>query len=373
MMSMLSKTRWGVLALVCVLAACSSTKPQPKELQAVSASLPVKQIWSAAFDGGLTPPRVQGKQLWVATATGKVLQLQLDTGKQDWSVDVGSPVRAGLGVSADGQSVAAVTALADLVLVRDAKTLWRQHLPASVVTPPLVAGGRVFVLTTDRSLYAFDAQTGVKLWQVTNTSQLLSLSAPTVLQSFQNSLLVGLGGRLSRINPDNGSVLGEVVVASSRGSNEVERLVEIVDGTTRQDNVLCVRAFQISVSCIDMQQYKTLWTSNASGFSGLAGDGQWLFAVDADGKLRSWQQGSGELRWVRDSLQWRGVTSPLLAGNTLIVGDAQGYVHFFAKQDGNAVNRLQTDGSAIAYAPVRAGQTVVVVTQKGGLYAYQPD
>jgi len=44
------------------------------------------------------------------------------------------------------------------------KELWRQHVESAVVTAPFVGGERVFVLGVDRSVIAFDAIDGHRLW-----------------------------------------------------------------------------------------------------------------------------------------------------------------------------------------------------------------
>ena len=43
------------------------------------------------------------------------------------------------------------------------------------------------------------------------------------------------------------------------------------------------------------------------------------------------------------------------------------------RADAAPLNRLATDGSGIAAAPVAAGDTLVVVTRKGGVYGFRPD
>ena len=48
-----------------------------------------------------------------------------------------------------------------------------------------------------------------------------------------DTLVAGLSGRLVGLNPANGSVRWEAPVATSRGTNEVERLVDVVAGASR--------------------------------------------------------------------------------------------------------------------------------------------
>jgi outer membrane protein assembly factor BamB len=76
---------------------------------------------------------------------------------------------------------------------------------------------------------------------------------------------------------------------------------------------------------------------------------------------------------VTDRLQYRRLTAPLALGRSVVVGDNTGYVHLLSREDGSPLNRLSTDGSAIAAAPVVAGDTLVVVTQKGGVFGFRPE
>jgi len=50
-----------------------------------------------------------------------------------------------------------------------------------------------------------------------------------------------------------------------------------------------------------------------------------------------------------------------------------GLVHVLSKEDGQPLNRLSTDGSGIAAAPVAAAGTLVVVTRKGAVLGFRPE
>ena len=55
------------------------------------------------------------------------------------------------------------------------------------------------------------------------------------------------------------------------------------------------------------------------------------------------------------------------------MGDGSGYVHFLSRETGLTMNRMSTDGSAVVAGPVLVGQTVVVVTRRGGVFAFRPE
>ena len=43
------------------------------------------------------------------------------------------------------------------------------------------------------------------------------------------------------------------------------------------------------------------------------------------------------------------------------------------REDGTPLNRLTTDGTAVAAQPVLAGGTLLVVTRGGGVFGYVPE
>ena len=245
-------------------------------------------------------------------------------------------------------------------------------LQARVYTAPLVAGGRVFVLAGDRTVQAFDAVTGAKLWNFQRASEPLILSQAGTLGVYQNTLLVGHSGRLLGINPDNGQVQWELSVATSRATNDIERLIDLVGVPNRVGDSVCVRSFQTSVACVDVAKNAVIWSKPSQGSTGVSGDAASMVSTESDGRVKVWNRATGDLLWTSDKLVYRGLSTPLLVGNSIIVGDAEGYVHVMNKITGAFTARFKTDGGAIVAAPVVLGNIVVVVTAKGGIYAYSP-
>ena len=63
----------------------------------------------------------------------------------------------------------------------------------------------------------------------------------------------------------------------------------------------------------------------------------------------------------------------MVVGRSVVFGDAAGFVHMLSRQDGSVLNRLSTDGSGLAAAPVLAGDTLVAVTRKGAVFGWRPE
>jgi len=348
-------------------------KPKPVDLPPVADLLKVRLAWSIKSAPSDFPLNVQvvGNTATVAGSDGSVMSIDTETGAELWRAALGSPILAGVG--SDGRVAAVLTRGNELVAMEGGKETWRQKMTAPSFTSPLVAGGRVFLLGADRSVNAFDAQSGRKLWGVQRPGEPLVLRQAGVLLAVGDTLLAGLSGRLVGINPLNGAVLWESPIAVSRGINDIERLVDLVGRVSRDGGVVCARAFQAAVGCVNAERGSLLWTRPANGFVGVHGDGKYVFGAESDGKMLAWRQADGERVWQSERLQYRNLTAPLVVGRSVAVGDEAGNLHLMSREDGALLTRLATDGSAIIAAPVLAGQTLIVVTRNGGIFGFKPE
>ncbi len=368
------KTALAML-LIGSLVACSSTADKPKrtELAPNPGLLGVRLAWSSKI-GVVDFPletKANGKTVTVASSDGVVASFDASSGGALWRSNVGAPITAGVG--SDGHTSAVVTLANELVAVDAGRLLWRQKLSARGFTAPLVAGGRVFVLTADRSVTAFDAESGQKLWSQQRPGESLVLRQSGVLLAVGDTLVVGLSGRLVGLNPSNGALRWESPIASPRGTNDIERMVDLVGPVSRVGEVVCARAFQASVGCVTTGRGSLSWSKTAFGNVGVHGDEKSVFGVESDGKVMAWRRTDGERTWVSERLRYRDLTAPLAVGRSVAVGDATGLVHWLSGEDGSPLTRLETDGTPIISAPVLANGTVVVVTRGGGVFGFKPD
>ena len=363
-----------IVALPLVLGGCaSSDAPKPTALQPDPALFVVKEQWRLPVGATSAPLelRAVGSQLMVASKQGDLSAVDLRTGTLQWRASLGVSLSAGVG--SDGETAAVVTAENQLVVLREGKEIWRQKLPSLTLTSPLVAGARIFLTSADRTVSAFDASTGRKLWTQQRPGDALILGQPGILMAVGDTLLTTQGGRLLGLNPQTGAIRWDAAVAVGRGVNEVERLVDLVAGTSRIGSNVCLRAFQAAVACVDAQNGSTLWTKTASGASGIAGDATSVFGVESDSKVQAWRRIDGEKLWTSDKFRFRGLSSPVLAGKALVVGDFEGFIHFLSPKDGALLARVASDGSPIAQAPVWVDNTLVAVTQRGTLIGFRPE
>jgi outer membrane protein assembly factor BamB len=362
-----------VALLAALLVGCAAEKPKPTPLENFTATASGRMVWSQRLGaaGFVMIPAVRDGNVFVAGSDGTVLALAAATGATVWRADVGERLLAGVG--SDGRFASVVTRANEVVTFDGGRELWRKRVPSAVVTPPLVAGERVFVVGVDRVVHAFDALDGRRLWTLQRPGDALTLAQPGALTPFRDTLLVGNGSRLLGVDPVRGTVRWDVALASPRGTNEVERLADLVGPIARVGTRFCVRAYQSAVGCADAERGATLWSRNVGGINAVAADAERVIGADASDRISAWRADNGDVSWTSERMLHRGLSGALAVGPYVIFGDSEGYVHFLASATGEPQLRLQTDGSAVIGTPVLAGSTLLVTTRDGGLFAFRAD
>ncbi len=368
-------TRWplaaAVLACVLLSGCAGNDRPPPSPLVPIEPQLAARTAWTLGIGAVRFPLAVAVTPgvFTVASSNGAVVAVQADTGRELWRGQVGEDLAAGVG--SDGRFASVVTRDGALVTLEAGRELWRSSLGLRVTTAPLVAGERVFVLANDRSVHAFDAADGTRLWSVRRPGELLTLAQGGVIAAFKDTLLVGQGPRLAGLDPNTGDVRWELTIGSPRGTNEVERLADLVGPAARVGDTVCVRSFQAAIGCVDAERGRLGWTRPVGGVVGVSADEQWVYGADASDRITAWKTPSGEIAWQSEAYLYRGLSAPLATPRAVVFGDADGVVHWLSRDNGEALLRTTTDGSGVAAAPVASGGTVLVVTRSGRLYAFR--
>lgn len=365
----------GLLAAA-LLAGCSlfgSDAPKPPPLPEVSGGMAGRVVWSSKIDRVDLPLSVAAvaDQFVVADTAGQLRALRAQDGGEIWRADLNTKLSAGVG--SDGRFAAVVTRNQELVVLDAGKPAWRAGLRSPVLAAPLVAGERVFVLGVDRVVYAFDALDGRRLWELRRPGDALLLSSPGGLTAFKDTLVVGQGPRLAGVDPTRGTLRWEANVASPRGTNEVERLADVVAPLTRSGDMICARAFQSAVGCVNAQRGSQIWSRPNSGAIGVGGDANVIVGFDASDRLSAWRTSNGETAWTSEAFQHRKLAPPLVAGSVVVFGDGEGHLHFLDRETGKPRLRLKAGSAPIVTAPVVSGNTMLVVARDGGIHAFRPE
>jgi len=366
--AILCRTVFLSLCMGLLLSSCATRKVAP-----LVPKQDLRSVWSTDLGGEVNYPASVAQangRMATATSSGTVSVLNVVNGAVVWKIKIKGVVTAGVGF--DGERVAVMTDNNDLVVMQEGKVIWQHNLGAQSFTAPLVAGLRVFALLADRSVVAFDGMSGQKLWTQQKTGDALVVKQDGVLAAFNNTLLAGFGGKLAGLDSLTGKILWEATLANPRGINDLERLVDLVGPLARVRDVVCARAFQAQVGCVDASVGKIIWTRPSFGEEGISAQGNQLVTIESNGEILSWSVNNGERLWDRSAFKGHHLTAPLVSDKGIFIGDSVGWVYLLSKDDGSVLNRMPI-GSTRGFASPPTwvdNQHMVMVTKSGLVTQY---
>lgn len=354
-----------------------SYEAPPTELTEFQVEFEPKTLWSTGTgDGAETAyanlaPWIQGNSIITVDHEGDVRSHNIENGRREWRSKLNIPVATGVG---GGEGIVVVGSQAGDVIALDettGKELWRQRLSSEVLAPAKVGGDNVVVRTADGRLTSISASSGNILWNYQRAVPLLSLrgvSAPviegqTVLAGYDN-------GKLVALSLSDGKVVWEKSVAVPSGRTELERLVDIDADPVIQNGIVYVVAFQGNLAAMDVDTGDLLWDREMSSTSGIAvASPDAVYVSDDESYLWSIADGSGDSLWRQTLLLRRNITAPAIAGDYVVVGDFEGYLHWVSRSDGRFVARQRLGKDPIRSQPVVRDGVLYVMTTGGKLSA----
>lgn len=354
----------------CGLFSRTDARFDPAPLTEYAPSLAVATRWSVSIGSGGDygfSPQVVGDTAYAATPSGAVAALDLSSGAIRW--------RAGkdalsAGVGTDGRTTAVVTQTG-MVVAYDAQgnEIWRSQAASAVNVPPAVGNGVVAVRTTDYRVQAFDESTGKLRWNIQRPGPALALRTSMRMAIVPGMLIAGMpGGRLLAIDTASGAVRWEGSVSPSRGASDLERISDVVGEPLTVGPLLCGVSYQGRTTCFDVSQGgRAVWSHDVSSATGMSTDGQRLYLPDLHDAVHALDLRDGHEAWKQSALLNRRLSSPAVAGRSIVLGDYQGYLHFLSRTDGSLMARLQVGGGPITSAPVSTPRGVLVQTGSGNL------
>src|SRR6185437_3174277 len=122
---------------------------------------------------------------------------------------------------------------------------------------------------------------------------------------------------------------------------------------------------------LDRNSGRIGWTHDLSSYRGLAADDASLYVAGADGTLVKLSRSTGAVLWQQRVLARRQLSTPAVYHGQIVVGDLQGYVHWFDPANGTYLARVRVGKSHITTAPVVAGDLLLVFNDDGTLAAYR--
>jgi outer membrane protein assembly factor BamB len=338
-----------------------------------TSSATIKTLWQSSVSGAddqVFVPAVAGNTIYAAGKNGEVIAFDAANGRQRWRIDAGQKLSGGVGA---GDDLVVVGTDKGTLLAYDAngKNLWKSDLAGEIISPATVDGRTVVARAADGRLFGLDAADGKRKWVYQRATPPLTLRTPAGQIVSRGGLFAGFpGGKLVALDLVSGGIGWEASVAQPRGTTELDRVADVSSTPIVDGDRICAVAYQGKLACFDLQNGNPAWSQDVSSSTGLVADSKNIYLSDDKGNVQAFDKATGASVWKYSKLLGRRLSAPAVAGNKILVGDVEGYVHALSVTDGTLLARLSTDGSAVSAAPQATADAVIMQTRRGGVYAF---
>lgn len=376
--------RLAILAAAMALSACGmfgdkeDKELEPLELVDIDAKIDIRRLWNtklgddAEFLRVALRPSGDGNRIYAASRDGNVVALDPETGRQAWRTRLEVELSAGPGT---GEGLVVVGGASGFVVALDAATgaeRWRTDLGGEVLAQPVVKDNVVIVQSIDNVLRGLSAFDGSERWLIEQSTPTLTMrgsASPAVIGS---SVIAGFdNGRLVAVDIATGDPLWEAMLSPPSGRSDLERLADIDGLISVVGQDVYAAGYQGRLAALASESGQILWARELSTYEGVSADWNSVYTVTDQGEVVALSRLSGNETWRNSSLLRREPTLPISFATTVVVGDLEGYLHFFSNVDGEPVARVRLGGAAISSDPLVVANRLYVQSDSGSLAAYE--
>lgn len=321
-------------------------------------------------------PVVADGRVYAMDAESVVSAYNASSGSRAWRVQLAPEnERAGEGfgggIALDGGRLYAATGFGTVVGLDpgSGKILWQTKLGVPLRASPTAFDGQVFVVATDGRAFNLNGTDGAKLWTfrgLPQTTGLISNPSPAVhgnvvVFPFPNGDIVGVS--LAEGLPIWSESVATTQTSSLGAMRDASR--PVVSGG---------RVYAVGHSgrmvAADAETGERIWASNVASIQPPAVAGSNVFVVDLQGQLMSLDVDEGQALWQVQLAGARTWSGPVLASGRLWLTSDKGQLVGVDATTGRTVTTADV-GDPIYLAPIVAGGTLFVLTDRARLIAYR--
>jgi len=371
-----------LLASVFLMTGCgifesSSAVRPPAELTRFGAEISPDVVWKAGTGKGIgddffkLAPMHTADTLVTIDSRGELSAWNKQSGDKLWDKSTELPVNTGANGNESIAVIGSTSGTVSAYSVTDGESLWTRELQSAISAISAGVDDQVIIRTKNGYIHALKLSDGETRWSINREVPALSLHTQSVPLIHDDKVLIGLdNGQLLALAADDGKVLWERAIATGRGRTELERMVDIDGRFVVDEEIAYVATYQGNLAAVNIVGGDVIWTKEASSVAGLSIDDERVFYTDSDDVVWALDKNLGESFWKQEDLQYRNLTVPVSHGDYVVAADFEGYLHWFAKDDGRMVAREKT-GAAVITEPYVVDGLLYVLNAGGSLSVWR--
>lgn len=346
------------------------------------------QVWSASVGSGIGDhyshlrPAYNSNTVYAADRHGTVKALGLVDGKEKWKISLSEKtgffslnrsVLLSGGITASGSNIyiGSEKAVVYALQTVDGNIAWQTTVAGEVLSRPVVAEGLVLIHTGNGQLQALSEIDGTIKWTVNLDIPSLSLrgeSAPAT--AFGAAIVGGDNGRVSAVLVEQGQLLWQQRISQPSGASEIARLNDVDTTPVIVNHVVYALGYNGNLVALELRSGQIIWKHDVGSVNDFIIDAGRIYLVDQNDRLVALNAENGTEVWTQSDLLHRRLTPPALYKGYMVVGDAQGYLHWLDITHGDFVVQQQVDSSGFLSVPVVADDILLIQARGGKVHAF---
>ena len=343
-----------IIFLSLFMIGCQSDKvivEQPAELVKINSQVKIDNTWSkkifSDIPTGKTDLVVDSDGIFTFSSSGLVFSY-FSNGKLNWEKDLNFSLSSGVGKGFGSLFVTSIDGDIFSLDINNGNLNWSSKIGGESLSVPSSNGDIVAVQTSNGKITAINLKDGKFRWEYISVLPSLSLRGTSSPIFDDGNLYVGFAnGNLAKIEPRSGVIQWEIPVTISKGSSEIERIIDIDSKPLVSSGLAFATSYQGDVSAINSLNGRVIWRNNFSSTKDILEIERNIYLVDEDSEVQAFSGLTGISLWRIKDYRLRNLTSPQRLNNYIIVGDFEGYLHFLDTSSGSTIGRYRVSRSGI--------------------------
>ena len=350
----------------------------------------LEHAWRANLGAGsnnraqiASPPVISNGTLYFLDADHRVHAIDARDGHRIWEERVrpeaGRDRVARGGGLAIGAGRVYVTTGFGFVVALDAGSgaeIWRAQANAPFQSAPTFANDRIYAITNDSELLAFDGATGEVTWTYQAIAEPARiLSAPSVGVDGETVVAPFASGELVALLAANGRRLWSDSLSRAGNINSLSAINDIAGRPVIDGGAAYAASHSGILAAIDLRSGQRIWARTFASTQTPWVAGDVLYAISTDGELAAFDRRTGNVYWVQQLRRYRDEgerkgrvswTGPIMIGGRLVLANSEGDVVAVSPSNGQTLASADV-GQPVFIPPIAANDQIYIVTDEARL------